>query len=509
MLFNSFQFLFFFLPITFAGFYIFKKSASLIWLLICSLFFYSWWNPAHLPILIFSIIFNFYLGNLITKSKSKKTWLIFGLTINLGFIGYYKYSQFFVNNFFHIFRLDPPQLGITLPLAISFFTFTQIAYLIDAYADRVKDYTFLEYALFVTTFPHLIAGPIVHHDRLIFQFRKPTFFQINPKNIAVGLTLFIVGLAKKTIIADSISKLPNITFHFVQQGNPITLIEAWLSALSFTMQIYFDFSGYSDMAVGLGLLFNLDLPINFLSPYQALNISEFWRRWHISLSDFLRTYLYNPLVLAGSRKGKPRPYVNMIITMTLAGLWHGAGWTFVIWGFLHGVYLVTHHQWQKITKKRKWEPFGSLTLGRAFSRTLTFFFVIISFVFFRSESARAAFRFLKYMFTGHLFGPNHVPVSWFGIKFKSFIRPGFGISNDLFLLSLTILVAAVMFAPNVLTWLNDYVKSLEFDNKLISHNKYHLRWSPTVFWGITIALLGCIATYEILDNVQQFIYFQF
>jgi alginate O-acetyltransferase complex protein AlgI len=366
MLFNSYVFIFVFLPISFITFFILAKFHLTKWailsLTLSSLFFYTYWNPPYLILLLISVVFNHQIGNLIgsfsPKSKPGKYLLILGMVVNLGLIAYYKYANFLLASFDEVFRTDFHVSGIILPLGISFYTFNQIAYLVDVYQGDKRNYHLLEYILFVTFFPHLIAGPIVRHDELIPQFRKARFFVFSHKNIALGLTIFTLGLAKKVLIADNLS--PWVAPVFEHAGE-ITFIEAWVGALSYTFQLYFDFSGYSDMAIGLGLLFNIRLPINFNSPYKATSISDFWRRWHITLSNFLRDYLYIPL--GGSRRGEIRRYVNLLMTMLLGGLWHGAGWTFVLWGGLHGLYLCINHGWRKL----------NVSLPKLFAWLLTFF----------------------------------------------------------------------------------------------------------------------------------------
>ena len=353
MLFNSYIFIFCFLPVTlviFFGLARFRQiEAAKIWLTISSLFFYAYWNIAYLPLMVISIVFNHQIGGWIASSKPKssqaKTLLWIGIIVNLIVIAYYKYANFFLSSVQGFVRINFALPEIILPLAISFYTFTQIAYLVDAYRGETKEanYDLLSYSLFVTFFPQLVAGPILRHDELIPQFRQLRNFVFSHKNAARGATFFVLGLAKKVLIADTLSPWVATVFN---NAEAVTFIEAWVGALSYTFQLYFDFSGYSDMAIGLGLIFNIRLPINFDSPYKAVSIIDFWRRWHITLSNFLRDYLY--ITLGGSRRGQVRRYGNLLTTMLLGGLWHGAGWTFVIWGGLHGVYLCINHGWRKL-----------------------------------------------------------------------------------------------------------------------------------------------------------------
>ncbi len=339
MLFNSYGFIFLFLPVVLLGFYQLGRIShfyAALWLALASLFFYGYWNPAYVGLLLGSIVCNYSFGRWIAQAGiapvpvRQKQLLIIAITANLALLGYYKYANFFINNLNPVLGTSWNLGNILLPLGISFFTFTQIAFLVDTYQGKVKEYSFTHYALFVTSFPHLIAGPILHHKEMMPQFAKPGSYQINWANIAVGLTIFICGLAKKVLIADHLNEFATPIFNAVGAGGHPMLFEAWVGALAYTLQLYFDFSGYSDMAIGLSLMFNVRLPMNFNSPYKATTIIEFWRRWHMTLSRFLRDYLYIPL--GGNRKGKIYRYRNLIITMLLGGLWHGAGWTFLIWG---------------------------------------------------------------------------------------------------------------------------------------------------------------------------------
>ncbi len=397
MLFSSLEFIFFFLPITLIGFHLigrqgFKRTA-IAWLIAASLFFYGWWNPPYLVILLMSAVFNYGTGSFINKASKqsyKKTLLVIGIVFNLGMLGYFKYANFFIYTVNDIGGNNIVLEQIILPLAISFFTFQQIAYLVDVRNDKAEDYSFLHYSLFVVFFPQLIAGPIVHHKEIFPQFIKDSFFKINSKNLAIGLTIFVVGLFKKVVLADGISIYATPVFNAAELGLTLTFFEAWFGALAYTFQLYFDFSGYSDMAVGIGMMFGIRLPINFNSPYKSLSIIDFWRRWHITLSRFLKYYLYIPL--GGSKKGKTRRYVNLMITMLLGGLWHGAGWTFILWGGLHGFYLIINHGWRSIFKSKTQSKFIS-----TFSWFITFLAIVIAWVPFRAETIEGAKRMLSGM----------------------------------------------------------------------------------------------------------------
>ncbi len=387
MLFNSLVFLYVFLPITVMGFAFisYKKKGDLafLWLVVCSLFFYGWWDPKFLILLGSSIIVNFGLGRHLNKSQSKSL-LVVGIAFNLGLICYFKYAGFLVQNINAITGTNISLGTIVLPLAISFFTFQQIAYLVDAYQQKVHEYKFIHYCLFVTFFPQLIAGPIVRYGEMAPQFSRKGVFDIRAHNIAIGLTIIAIGLWKKVVLADGIAVYANAVFDAAEAGASLTFVEAWGGALAFSLELYFDFSGYSDMAIGLARLFGIRLPINFNSPYKAANIIDFWRRWHMTLVRFLRDYLYIPL--GGNRKGSARRYTNVMVVMLLGGLWHGAGWTFVIWGGIHGVFVLVYYVWHAV--RRTLGPGdGEGSLGGRFAGwLLTFTCVVVAWVPFRAES---------------------------------------------------------------------------------------------------------------------------
>ena len=391
MLFNSYEFIFLFLPFTFfIYFYLNKKRLTELakgFLVLSSLFFYSWWNITYLPLIVGSMIFNYSFGLELNKDNpriAKKIILAFGIVANLALLGYFKYYDFLISNINFAFDVQISHLNLLLPLAISFFTFQQIAYLVDSSTgEGTKQYDFLNYCLFVTFFPQLIAGPIVHHKEMMPQFAKARNKIINYKNIALGLFIFSIGLFKKAVIADTFAVWATYGF---DDATILNLFEAWATSLSYTFQLYFDFSGYCDMAIGAALLFNIKLPINFNSPYKALNIQDFWRRWHITLSRFLRDYVYIPL--GGNRKGKVHTYMNLMATFIIGGIWHGAGWTFVFWGFLHGMALVIQRIWSEL----------DFRLNKFVAWFITFNFVNIAWVFFRAKEWDDAIKVLKGMF---------------------------------------------------------------------------------------------------------------
>jgi len=362
VLFNSLEFIFWFLPATLAGFfllgYLGQYNLAAIFMTLASLFFYAWWNPPYVLLILISIGVNYALGSALGAGEQdnniarRKLLLAVGIAINIFLLGYYKYANFFADSVNAALSTDWNFGNIVLPLGISFFTFQQIGYLVDAYRGETKGYTIINYGLFVSFFPQLIAGPIVHHKDVMEQFGDKKIYRISWENIAIGLTIFIIGLSKKILIADTVAQYATPVFNAVAEGGSISFYEAWAGALFYTFQLYFDFSGYSDMAIGIARLFGIRLPINFDSPYKAASITDFWRRWHITLSNFLRDYLY--IHLGGSRKGELRRNANLIITMLLGGLWHGAGLTFIIWGGLHGLYLAINHQWRSLRQRIGW-----------------------------------------------------------------------------------------------------------------------------------------------------------
>jgi alginate O-acetyltransferase complex protein AlgI len=378
MLFSSPEFIFIFLPVALVVYFFLAKSKQPLyaryWLLFASIFFYGYWNPKNVILIAASMVFNFYLGSLIGQKKEK--WLLaVGITINLAVLFYFKYVDFFLANTNALLGTNYSLLHIVLPLGISFFTFQQIAFLVDSYQGETGNYKFHDYCLFVTFFPQLIAGPIVHHAELMPQFEDASNGKINYGNLAKGLFVFNMGLAKKIIIADTFAVIANKGYANTEM---LSTLQAWLTSVSYSIQLYFDFSGYSDMAIGLGLLFNVHIPLNFNSPYRAQNVQDFWRRWHITLSRFLRDYVYIPL--GGSRSGESATAKNLLLTFVLGGIWHGAGWTFIFWGFLHGVAQVIYRLFAK-TK---------INVPVWLAIALTFLFINLTWIFFRAPSWSAA-----------------------------------------------------------------------------------------------------------------------
>ena len=509
MLFNSFSFLFFYLPIVLAGYFLLgryaRPLAGAAWLAGASLFFYAWWDARYLPLLLASIAVNYAGGRLIAActGAARRRTLVAALALNLCLLAWYKYANFFIDSVNMVAAtagaggLAP--LDIVLPIGISFFTFTQIAFLVDCYRGEVREYRFVHYVLFVSYFPHLIAGPVLHHREMMPQFADPANVRPHAGNFAIGLSIFVVGLAKKVLIADNLSPLSIPVF---AAGAQPTLIEAWIGVLAYTFQLYFDFSGYSDMAIGLSRLFGVKLPLNFNSPYKAASIAEFWRRWHMTLSRFLRDYLY--IALGGSRRGQAMRYRNLMLTMLLGGLWHGAGWTFVIWGGLHGLYLVVQQAWQR--------AFGPAQ-GRWWPGLLTFFAVMLAWIFFRAPDVATAWDIL-----GALFGANGVSLprgldgyaatfaqwgwrpAFDGIRWIQLAGPG-----------LPVLLAAIWLAfraPNTREIFCHYEPCIEKIFQPGRLGRVAFQWRPTRRWSLGFAALFVACIFG-MNRVTEFLYFQF
>lgn len=469
MLFNSFVFLIFFLPFTWSFFRLSERFSfrriSLLVLLLASLVFYSYWNPPFVFLLVFSICFNFGLSYLLNSPKGHIV-LMLGVTVNLGLIGYFKYFDFFMSSVSVLSGNNWTPLGLFLPLGISFFTFQQIAYLVDCRKGKIKPGNFLDYALFVSFFPQLIAGPIVRYEEMVPQFRQNRQTGLG-ENLFLGLSLLAFGLFKKVVIADSLA--PIVQMVYDGAGTP-SFFDAFASTLAYTFQIYFDFSGYSDMALGLGALFGFRLPVNFNSPYKAASVIDFWRRWHITLSRFLRDYLYIPL--GGNRHGSTRRYVNLMLTMLIGGLWHGAGWNFVLWGGLHGLYLVVNNFWRKVI------PYS---LPKAISWLLTFGSVSLAWILFRSNDLSRA----KAVF-GALIGKNGFVLSphLIDLPQKNF---------QLLLGGLAIALILCLATPNSWEWLEE--------------KNYATKLHAAALAGVSITVALWLMTYS--ARVTEFLYFQF
>jgi D-alanyl-lipoteichoic acid acyltransferase DltB (MBOAT superfamily) len=512
MLFNSYAFIFAFLPVAAVGFFLLArlgKGWGAGWLALCSLFFYGWWDARYLLLLGGSIMVNYAFGMAIAKragSASARFLLATAIAFNLMVLSYYKYADFFIASGNRLLDMDWSLLGVVLPIGISFFTFTQIAFLVDAYQGKVAEYRFVYYALFVTYFPHLIAGPVLHHREMMPQFDMDRNYALRIRNVQIGLTIFVIGLAKKVLIADNLAPYANPLF--MEPGNPGLLL-AWGGVLAYTFQLYFDFSGYSDMAIGLSRLFGVRLPLNFHSPYKATSIIEFWRRWHMTLSRFLRDYLYVPL--GGNRRGSFRRHLNLMITMILGGLWHGAGWTFVAWGALHGVYLGINHAWRAATAGIHWPAPASLR--RAFAAGTTFVAVVLAWTFFRSPDFQTAWRIVEGMLGVHgvgmpaalgaALGPLKPWMEQVGVEF--YLGGG---ARFVGTYGWVMVAAAVAFlAPNTQQLMRRFDPVLP-DRVFAENPGSGLAWKPSAAWALGIGMMATGALLS-LSRPTEFLYFQF
>ncbi|WP_421996198.1 MBOAT family O-acyltransferase [Reyranella sp.] len=490
MLFTAFEFVFLFLPATFVGFLLLRRLAYLAgvaWLIAASLFFYAFWNAAYLWLLVPSIVVNYGLGRWLDRlapGPGRKAVLAAGIAANLGVLAWFKYAGFLVANLDPVLGLDLAVGAIVLPLGISFITFQKIAYLVDSYRGHASDRSFLRFALFVSFFPQLIAGPIVHHAEIMPQLRPGRLGGPTAGQVAAGLTLFAVGMFKKVVLADGVAPLANLAFGDAAQGLAPGPAAAWAGTLAYTLQLYFDFSGYSDMACGLALLFGVRLPPNFYSPYKAASIVDFWRRWHITLSRFLRDYLYIPL--GGNRRGPARRHVNLLLTMVLGGLWHGAGWTFILWGLYHGLLLLAAHAWR--------EGLRAPRLPRPAGVAITFLAVMLGWVLFRSETFAAA----RLMFDS-LAGLGgaaeaHAP------SLPDWLR-------------LAALLAAVWLLPNTVQLLRrGFLLSDANTRRHLAEDRRpawkRLAWRPSLAWAAAAALCFALALMPTRPRIE-FLYFQF
>jgi len=467
VLFNSYGFVFVFLPLVLLLYSVLGRihlRAAIAWLALASIGFYAWWDWRFVPLFLASIVFNFCTARAILSARDRhRTRLLQGgLAVNLLALAWFKYANF----------LFGTHWDIPLPIGISFFTFTQIAFLVDCWRGAAKEADPLRYTLFVSYFPHLVAGPVLHHKEMMPQFAAPENARLHAHNLALGMSIFVAGLAKKVLIADNLSPMVGPAF---AAGAVPQLTEAWLAVLAYTFQLYFDFSGYSDMAIGLSLLFGVRLPLNFNSPYKARNISEFWRRWHMTLSRFLRDYLYIPL--GGNRSSKSRQKINLLVTMLLGGLWHGAGWTFVLWGGLHGLYLVIHHVWRERFPQAQ---------PRWWHWPLTFLLVLVAWVPFRAPDMAVTRGVL-----GGLAGLNGLglphQLGGEGMRWLALDAPG------LFVLPLAMLLA--FHAPNT-------------QELFAQDGAVRWRWQPTRRWALGCAAILTVCLFS-MNRSTEFLYFQF
>jgi len=514
MLFNSSEFLFFFLPIVFLVFIYLARTgntaAQIIWLVVTSIFFYGSWNPINLISLFLSMGINFSIGRILSRQDQwrRRGILIFGIGANLASLAYFKYANFFVENVNAGFGTQWNIGDIILPLAISFYTFTQIAYLVDAWRGEAKEYSFMHYCLFVCFFPHLIAGPLMHHQEIIPQFAKLRRRDELWPDIAVGLTIMAVGMFKKVVLADSLAQYVDPLFDAAARGEPINTIDSWVATIGFSLQIYFDFSGYTDMAIGSARLFGIRLPENFRSPYKSTSIIEFWRRWHMTLSRFLRDYLY--FSLGGNRYGSVRRYRNLFITMLLGGLWHGAAWTYVIWGGLHGLYLCVNHAWRVICGRLGLEGFRESPLLTPVYIAITSLAWSLAFVVFRAADVQSALAIVRPGFTQFSMQPTSTLQQVISESFlgQFYATMGAGVGGYLPVYTLLIICMFICwFLPNIQQYMRRYdpVIGEDYPDAI---GLVGIQWQPGLVTAGLVALLLSISLLS-MSAVTEFIYFQF
>jgi D-alanyl-lipoteichoic acid acyltransferase DltB (MBOAT superfamily) len=517
MLFNSYEFVFAFLPVTVVVFFALgaaSRTWALRWIIVASLFFYAWWRPVNLLIVTPSILVNFVLARALRRFQERRgvadAVLWTGIAFNVAFLGYFKYANFAASVVNDVFGTQFVLAQIVLPLGISFITFQKIAFLIDVHAERIQAFRFQDYCLFVLFFPQLIAGPIVHYRELMPQLERARCV-FDGENVSIGLTLFVVGLCKKVFLADSVAPLVNAVYEQAASGGPVAFLPAWLGAVGFTLQIYFDFSGYSEMALGIARFFGIRLPLNFNSPLRASSIIDFWLRWHVTLTRFLTAYIYNPLALALTRRrvargaqpiGAPAATVGSfvelimfptLLTMLVSGIWHGAGYLFILWGFLHGLYLSVNHAW-RLTIARTWKN------KKAYARVMspigfliTFGCVVISMVVFRSSTLPTVIEIWKGMLglSGFTFHNGIADVERMGIW-------------------VMVLAVIAFLGPNTLELLSKYDPALGWIGRHASDATTPGRpvWRPSLAWAVAIAFVSSIGILY-LGGQTEFLYWQF
>lgn len=524
MLFNSSEFLFVFLPIVLVGYLFFQRYAStrvvMAWLCLSSLFFYGWWNPVYLLLLALSATVNYSLGLLLSRAaedvgkgagegkgeRRGRALLALGVLFNLGLLAWFKYANWLVDSLNAGLELGFNLEHIILPLAISFYTFQQITYLVDTRRGLTAPHGILEYCLFVSFFPQLIAGPIVHHSEMLAQFERLGERRDHLRNISIGVSMLVIGLFKKVVIADGLARFATPVFTLAAAGGDLNSLDIAAGIFSYAFQLYFDFSGYSDMAIGLACLFGIRLPVNFFSPYRAQNISDFWRMWHATLSRFLRDYVYNGL--GGFLCSPNRQRFNLFVTMFAGGVWHGAGWTFVLYGFCHGVYVVVHQLWRiKVSG-----PLGLVARPwyRAFSQVFTFLLVALTLGLFRADSVTTAQRLYSGLleFSGNSFSAGYLQkLNASGLfRLDALVTPSL---NGHFW------VFGVLLAALAICWLLPSTYQL-FKPYEVAIDKpvagrppvVSLTWRASTAWSVYIALLAAMALAN-LSEVSEFLYFQF
>ena len=543
MLFSSQEFIFGFLPLAVVGFFAFgliSRSWALVWLIAASLLFYAWWRPANVLIIAPSVLINFVLARILLHlgdderfRLAARTLLLAGIAFNVAFLGYFKYINFARSAINDVFATDLVLTQVILPLGISFITFQKIAFLFDVHAGRIKSVGFRDFSLFVLFFPQLIAGPIVHYREMMPQFQSLRCC-FDSKNISVGLTLFVLGLFKKIVLADGIAQHVSPIYDHAADGNSVSFALAWLAAVGFTLQIYFDFSGYSDMAIGIARMFGIKLPPNFFSPLRASNIIDFWLRWHMTLTRFLTAYIYNPLSLWLTRRRLSRGQTAFggrnttlgsflvllvfptMLTMFVSGLWHGASYLFVVWGLLHGLFISINHGWRVISGRLWPKPESYPRLMVPVGFVLTFISVVTAMIFFRSPTWSAAINLVAGMAGLHGLalpegilqglGPLGRALQSLGISPEQWSGRSF--------MSLTVGTAILLFialaCPNTLQIMARYEPALGIGKpaSTVEANDLLWQWSPSLAWAMGISLVAAIAVLH-LSGPSEFLYWQF
>lgn len=508
MLFSSYKFIFVFLPILILAFALGRlhsARAGIVVLAVASLYFYAAWKRTYLFLLLSSILLNFFLGLLARQQDRRRTVVIIGVVINLLLLCYFKYATFLLDNFNLIAGTNLKFEKIILPIGISFFTFQQIAYLVDLKRSAPVERNPVNFTLFVTFFPHLIAGPLVHHAEMIPQF-KSTVVKRFAVLAARGIAIAIAGLFKKVVLADSFAQFATPAFQHVDGGGTIGCFWAWIATLAYALQIYFDFSGYSDMAIGLALMFGIRLPVNFRSPYKACSIIDFWRRWHITLSRFLRDYLYIPL--GGNRAGTLRRYANVMITMLLGGLWHGASWTFVAWGAVHGICLVANQLWRSIRVRA---PKLDAALSRvpqplraSAAWVATFSIVLASWVLFRATTMQGALSVLHALMGTSVPAGAHTFVPAGTIRFADL---PWTLSSNGYAAVATMVVGLGLAITIVLPSTMDVFRYREYRSPpQVKRSPW--QWRPTGWWALGVATALSLSIFGMWQRLE-FLYFQF
>jgi alginate O-acetyltransferase complex protein AlgI len=545
MLFNSSEFLLIFLPVALSGFYLLgtiSRASAIRWLILVSLVFYAWWRPVNVLIIAPSIALNFALAQILLRlnagegsRRASRVVLLLGIAFNVLFLGVFKYTDFISGTINDVFGANLVLRHIILPLGISFITFQKIAFLIDVQAGRVRSFTFQDYCTFVLFFPQLIAGPIVHYREMMPQFHAASC-RFDKENVAIGLTLLFFGLFKKVVFADQIALLVTPIYDHAAGGGQTSFLLAWMAAVGFTLQIYFDFSGYTDMALGLARFFGIRLPPNFYSPLRASSIIDFWLRWHMTLTRFLTGYIYNPLVLWLTRrrlaKGLPGfggrnttvgaffslLMVPLVITMFVSGLWHGAGYGFIVWGLLHGFYLTINHGW-RVVAARLWPDRPSYDrVMKPAGLVLTFVSVTAAMVFFRAPTITSAIDLVKGIiglngialpqaFFDHL-GPLTSTFHGIGVIAAESLSSQDFVKTAIWI---CVLMFVALACPNTLQILARYEPALGVipqSTKLAIGRMKIVEWGPSLPWAIAVSVIAGIAIVSI-GGPSEFLYWQF